>query len=138
MKDERKGQATEAFERYTRSFQSLDPRAASSHFGEPALMISPRGVVALPNAAAVEQLYAQVMGELRQKRYARTQFAPLVERRLADDLAVVSGAGAWMNDSGEEFSRFGMTYTFRRSREVWQIVVAIIHEAQADPLTRSA
>lgn len=53
----RLGPADPSFERYTRAFQSLDVHAAASFFDTPALMISPPGVLHLPNAAAVEQMY---------------------------------------------------------------------------------
>jgi hypothetical protein len=33
---------------------------------------------------------------------------------------------AWISESGEELSRFGMTYTLRASGHTWLIVVAII------------
>jgi hypothetical protein len=52
--------AVEAFRRYTQAFQSLDPLAVATHFNEPAMMITPQGVQALPNAAAVEKAYARV------------------------------------------------------------------------------
>jgi ketosteroid isomerase-like protein len=124
-------EAIEAFRRYTQAFQSLDPRAVVPHFHEPALMISPRGVAALPTGAAVEQVYARVMAELPAQGYARTEFSSLVGRRLSNDTAVVSGSGVWKKASGESFNSFGITYTLRRVGEAWRIIVAIIHDPDA-------
>ncbi|MEO8179208.1 MAG: DUF4440 domain-containing protein [Deltaproteobacteria bacterium] len=124
-----RGEASEAFWSYTRAFQALDPRAVSRHFNEPALMITPRGVFSVANAGAVEQVYQRVMAELPARGYERTEFSPIVERRLGEDLAVVSGAGVWKKASGEDLqSRFGVTYTFRRTAGTWRIVVAAVHE----------
>ena len=124
--------AAEAFWSYTRAFQKLDPKAVAAHFSEPALMITPRGVVALPNAAAVEQAYARVMAELPAQRYARTEFSRVEERRLGDDLTMLAGSGSWVDSAGEKFMPFGMTYTLRRTGESWRIVVAMIHNADAN------
>lgn len=121
-------EALEAFHRYTQAFQSLDPRAVVPHFHEPAMMISPRGAVALPTGAAVEQLYARVMAELPAQGYVRTEFSSLVGCRLSNDLAVVTGSGVWKRASGESFNTFGMTYTLRRVSGAWRIVVAIVHD----------
>jgi hypothetical protein len=124
------GDPIDAFRLYTEAFRTLDPRSVGSFFNEPAIQINPRGVFALPNRAAVEQLYKGVMAELPAMGYARTDFSSLAERRLNDDLAVVSGSGAWKDASGNELQRFGMTYTLRRTPEAWLIVAAVIHEPE--------
>jgi ketosteroid isomerase-like protein len=123
--------AIEAFRSYARAFQSLDPKAVATHFHEPALMITPRDVHALPNAAAVEQAYARVMAELPAQRYARTEFSQLEERRLGDDLTMLTGSGTWVDTSGKKFMPFGMTYVLRRASQHWRIVTAIIHGTDA-------
>ena len=131
MEKQQTSAAVAAFVRYTQAFQSLDPRAVAQHFNEPAITITPDGVVALPTAAAVEQVYQRLMADLPAKGYARTELSPLVERRLGEDLAVVSGVGVWKNASGEELMRFGMTFTLRRAGGPWRIVVAAIHDPAA-------
>ena len=128
MQKESNSGAVDTFRRYTEAFQTLDPRAAAQFFNEPAIMITPQGVVPLPTGAAVEQAYQRVMADLPAKGYVRTEFSPFSERRLADDVAVVSGRGAWKNAAGEDFMRFGMTYTLRRTGQTWRIVVAAIHD----------
>jgi ketosteroid isomerase-like protein len=123
--------AMEAFQTYAKAFQSLDPKAVATHFNEPALMITPQGVQALANAAAVEQAYARVMAELPAQRYARTEFSRIDERRLGDDLTMLTGSGSWVDTSGKKFMPFGMTYVLRRATQGWRIVTAIIHGADA-------
>ncbi len=123
--------AVEAFRSYTAAFQALDSKAVAAHFHEPALMITPKGIDALPNAAAVEQAYARIMAELPAQRYARTEFSQLEERRLGDDLAMLTGSGSWIDTSGKKFMPFGMTYVLRRGSQGWRIVTAIIHSADA-------
>jgi ketosteroid isomerase-like protein len=129
MKPINHGAVIEAFQRYARAFQTLDPSAVVSSFHQPALMISPRGVVALPDPAAIERTYQGVMAELVKSAYARTDFRNLTERQLSDELAVVTGSGAWIDQAGKQFSTFGVSYTFRLVKQQWRIVVAIIHEA---------
>ncbi len=119
-------EAIDAFRRYTEAFQARDPRGVVPHFHEPAMMITPREVKPLATGAAVEEVYRRVMTDLP-KDYARTEFSPLEERRLGDDLVMVSGSGAWVNEAGEAFMKFGMTYTLRRTDGTWRIVVAAIH-----------
>jgi ketosteroid isomerase-like protein len=131
MERAQSGPAIEAFRSYTRAFQALDARAVAQHFNEPALLITPDAVIPLATGAAVEQAYARVMAELPAKGYARTEFSGLAERRLSDDLAIVAGAGIQKTASGEALSRFGLTYTLRRTNETWRIVVASIHDHDA-------
>lgn len=120
----------DAFWRYAKAFQSLDPKAIRVHFHEPALMITPQGVRALDDADAVEQTYASIMASLPKGRYERTDFSPLQERRIGEDISFVTGSGTWVDKDGQNFMPFGMTYVFRRSGEDWRIVVAIIHKSE--------
>jgi ketosteroid isomerase-like protein len=123
--------AIDAFRSYAKAFQSLDPKAVATYFDEPALMITPKGVQALANAAAVEQAYARIMAELPAQRYARTEFSQLEERSLGDDLTMLTGSGSWVDTSGKKFMPFGMTYVLRRTSQRWRIVTAIIHNPDA-------
>ena len=122
----------EAFGRYTQAFQALDARAVARHFHEPAFFITPKEVVSLPTLEAVEQTYARVMADMPPD-YVRTEFSPLAEHRLSDDLAMVSGCGVWKNAANEDLMPFGMTYTLRRSGQSWRIVVAAIHAPDGGP-----
>lgn len=122
------GTALEAFRAYTRAFSALDARSAASHFAEPAILVTPRGVNALPDRAAVERAYAAIMAELPAQGYERTDFTDLRERRLTENLVEVSGKGSWIRKDGSPFMPFGLTYTLRRADDVWRIVVALVHE----------
>jgi ketosteroid isomerase-like protein len=122
----------EAFGRYTKAFQALDARAVAQHFHEPALFITPKEIVSLPTVQTVEQAYSRVMADMPPD-YVRTEFSPLSEHRLSDDLAMVSGSGAWKNAANDDLMPFGMTYTLRRSGKAWRIVVAAIHAPDGGP-----
>ena len=132
MKDNDDSGVLEAFGRYTQAFQALDARAVARHFHEPAFFITPEDLVSLPTAEAVEQTYARVMADMPPD-YVRTEFSPLSEHRLSDDLAMVSGSGVWKNAANEDLMPFGMTYTLRRSGQSWRIVVAAIHAPDGGP-----
>jgi ketosteroid isomerase-like protein len=123
--------AIEAFWSYTKAFQSLDAVAVAAHYHEPAMMISPDGVHAFSNAAAVSQGYARVMADLSSKRYSRTAFSPIEERRLSEDVSLLTGSGSWIDSDGRPLMAFGMTFTLRRVENIWKIVVAIVHSADA-------
>jgi ketosteroid isomerase-like protein len=124
--------ALDAFRRYTQAFQALDAGAVARHFHEPAFFITPKDVRALPTVADVERTYAQVMADMPPD-YVRTEFSEVVEHRLSDDLAMVSGGGSWKNAANENLMPFGMTYTLRRSGQTWRIVVAAIHAPDGGP-----
>jgi ketosteroid isomerase-like protein len=127
------GEALEFFRSYTQAFQTLDAKAVARHFHEPSLLITPQGVFALATAGDVERAYARIMADLPARGYAGTEFSSLDERRLSDDLAVVTGAGTWKKTTGEAFMPFGMTYTLRRVGGAWRIVVATIYKADSKP-----
>jgi hypothetical protein len=82
--------------------------------------------------AAVERAYARVMADMPPD-YVRTEFGPLTVHRLSDDLAMVSGSGAWKNAANDDLMLFGMTYTLRRRGQDWRIVVAAIHAPDGGP-----
>jgi ketosteroid isomerase-like protein len=118
--------ALAAFKLYTQAFGALDAQAVARHFHEPALLITPKEVIALPTATTVEETYAGIMGELP-RDYVRTEFRGLSERVVGDDLAVVTGSGSWKNAANDDIMPFGMTYTLKRTAGAWRIVVAAIH-----------
>jgi hypothetical protein len=128
--------AIESFRGYAAAFQKLDAREVARHFHIPALLIAPHAVFPLPDAGAVEKEYRRVLGDAAAKGYARTEFSPLLERHLAEDLAVITGNGAWHKASGEELQRFGITYTLRQLQGEWRIVVAAIHDPHPSPATK--
>jgi ketosteroid isomerase-like protein len=132
MQHNERADVLEAFRRYTQAFQALDARAVAQHFHEPAFFITPKDVLSLATIEAVEQAYARIMADMPPD-YARTEFSPLSEHRLSDDLAMVSGGGVWKNAANEDLMPFGMTYTLRRSRQTWRIVVAAIHAPDGGP-----
>jgi ketosteroid isomerase-like protein len=129
--DETSG-AREAFQRYTQAFQKLDAGAAARHFYEPALFITPQDVQALPTIEAVERHYTRVMAGMPPD-FARTEFSPLSEHRLSDDLVMISCRAIWKNAANEDLLAFGMTFTLRRRDDGWRIAVAIIHAPDGGP-----
>jgi hypothetical protein len=118
--------ALAAFNSYTQAFGALDAKAVSRHFHAPALLITPKDVIALPTADAVEQTYATIMRDMP-RDYVRTEFRNLTERRLGDDVALVTGDGSWKNVANDDIMPFGMTYTLKRIGGSWLIVSAVIH-----------
>lgn len=121
-------EAVDAFRRYTEAFQSLDPRAPGQHFHQPALMVSPDGVFAVPDADAVARAYAGVMSRLPTLGYARSRFLELSGERLSPELAVVRGTCVWETADRKELQRFEISYTMRRVDGAWKILTALIYQ----------
>ena len=119
---------------YVQAFERLNPRGVVSFYHEPALLISPQGIVSLPTGKHVEEFFGSLMANLKAQGYARSEFPRLTEHHLSKDLALVSGIGVWKKATGEQLRRFGLTYTLRRSPQSWQIVVATIHDEDSTPL----
>jgi hypothetical protein len=122
------GEAVEAFRQYAAVFERLEPRAVVPYFNEPAMFISPQGIVSLPTGTDVERFFDRVMADLREQQYARSTFSALTEHYLASDLAIVSGIGLWRTATGEELRRFGLTYTLCRVLQSWKIALAAVHD----------
>ncbi len=128
MSNDKHGEAIAAFMRYVEVFERLDPQAIAVYYNEPALLISPQGVVSLLTRAHVEQFFAPLMADLKVQGYVRSEFPRLAEHYLSSELALVSGVGVWKKATGEQLRRFGLTYTLRQTPESWRIVVAAIHD----------
>jgi ketosteroid isomerase-like protein len=118
--------ALAAFNSYTRAFGALDAKAVATHFHQPAMLVTPMDVIALSSADAVEQTYSKIMRDMP-RDYVRTEFRNLTERRLGDDVALVTGDGSWKNAANDDIMPFGMTYTLKRVGNSWLIVAAVIH-----------
>ena len=123
--------AVAAFRRYARTFETLNPQAVAPFFNQPALLISPQGIVALPTAADVAGFFTPLMDGLRAQAYTTSEFPRLAGHRLGDDLALVSGVGIWKTAAGAELRRFGLTYTLVRGGGSWKIAVAAVHDPDA-------
>jgi len=130
MKSVIAGESVEAFRQYAAVFERLDPSAVVPYFNQPAMLISPQGMVSLPTATDVEQFFGRLMTDLRAQAYAKSEFSGLTEHSLSPDLAIVSGIGIWRKTTGEELRRFGLTYTLCRTPPSWKIVLAVIHDPE--------
>lgn len=118
--------ALAAFKLYTQAFGALDAKAVSRHFHEPALLVTPKEVMPLADAAAVEQAYAAIMRDMP-RDYARTEFRNLEEHSLGDGVAMITGDGSWKNAANDDIMPFGLTYILKRVGDDWLIVSAVIH-----------
>jgi hypothetical protein len=121
------GEAVAAFRQYSAVFEKLDPSAVVPFFSQPAILISPQGMVGLATGQDVERFFAPLMLDLRGQGYAKSEFPRLTEHWLSPDVAIVSGVGVWRKATGEELRRFGLTYTFSRKPGTWQIMLAVVH-----------
>jgi hypothetical protein len=60
---------------YYNAFSTLDVQSILPYFHQPALLIGPLGVIAIPTPAAVIPIFGPVMEDLRQRRYRRSEWS---------------------------------------------------------------
>lgn len=116
-----------AFHAYIRAFEMLDPEAALPFYHLPCMFIAPQGVFVAPDSDTARALLSQVMEQLRNQSYRRTEVVGLTVRQLSPDLASCAGTFVRFNTSGEEIARLGFTYTLRNAGS-WKVIVAVVHE----------
>src|SRR5258708_37908032 len=56
---------------YYNAFSTLDVQSILPYFHQPALLIGPLGLIAIPTPAAVVPIFGPVMEDLRQRTYGR-------------------------------------------------------------------
>jgi hypothetical protein len=121
---------TRRFMKYTRTFQSLDPRAALRHVHVPFVFVDGQEMRVLSSTAEVEALLATVMRNLASVGYARSDLEELWTYPLGANIALVSVARARYTAEGAEIDCLGETYTLLRDVDgEWRIGMAVVHDA---------
>jgi len=60
---------------YYKAFSTLTVQSILRYFHQPALLIGPSGVIALPTAEAVVPIFGPIMESLRQREYLRSEIS---------------------------------------------------------------
>jgi hypothetical protein len=60
---------------YYNAFSTLDVQSILPYFHQPALLIGPLGVIAIPTPAAVVPIFGSVMEDPRQRKYRRSELS---------------------------------------------------------------
>jgi ketosteroid isomerase-like protein len=121
---------TRHFMKYTRTFQSLDPRRTLRHLHLPLAFFDGRDMRVLSTAAEVEEFLTMVMDNLASRGYARSDIEELWVYPLGANVALVSVARARYTAKGDEIDCIGETYTLLREADgEWRIAMAVVHDA---------
>ena len=126
-------EALETFVAYNESFITLQPEMATPFFHEPAMFMSPQGVIVMTSAALASGVVSKIMEDLKARQYKYTQLKNLSVRQLSDGLAMVTADGYRYTTDGQELDRYSLTYTLRKVENGWKTIVAILHDLGTPP-----
>ena len=113
---------------YYKAFSTLTVQSILRYFHQPALLIGPSGVIALPNAEAVLPIFGPVMESLRQRKYLRSEFSLQQLRLLSATSALAIGVAIRYQTDGQEMERVGLTYLLHKDDSGWKFVVMALHD----------
>jgi len=113
---------------YYRAFSTLTVQSILRYFHQPALLIGPSGVIALPTAEAVVPIFGPVMENLRQRKYLRSEFSLQQLRLLSATSALAIGVAIRYQTDGQEMERVGLTYLLHKDDSGWKFAVMALHE----------
>ena len=120
---------TEMLNDYVKAFETLEASAVTPFYQLPCTFIRPDGVWVVSDDATAATLAAHLIDHARSQGYRRTETRDLEVKRLAAELAMMTGGFVRYNAAAEEIGRSGFTYIVRRDNSSWKIVVAIAHDA---------
>ncbi len=113
---------------YYAAFSALDIQAVLPYFHQPALLIGPQGIIALPTPTALVPVFAPVMEGLRRQNYQRSEFDLQLLKLLDGKSALATGVAVRYTRVGKELSRAGLTYLLRKTGETWKFAVMVLHD----------
>jgi hypothetical protein len=113
---------------YYTAFSTLTVQSILRYFHQPALLIGPSGVIALPTAEAVVPIFGPVMENLRQRKYLRSEFSLQQLRLLSATSALAIGVAIRYQTDGQEMERVGLTYLLHKDDSGWKFAVMALHE----------
>jgi hypothetical protein len=118
----------QVFSDYYNSFSTLDVQSILPYFHQPALLIGPLGVIAIPTPAAVVPIFGPVMEDLRQRKYRRSELSLQQFKLLSATSALAVGAAIRYKADGQELERVGVTYLLHKGNDGWKFAVMVLHD----------
>jgi ketosteroid isomerase-like protein len=113
---------------YYKAFSTLTVQSILRYFHQPALLIGPSGVIALPTPEAVVPIFGPVMENLRQREYQRSEFSLQQLRLLSATSALAMGVAIRYKTDGQEMERVGITYLLHKGDSGWKFAVMALHD----------
>ena len=113
---------------YYNAFSTLDVQSILPYFHQPALLIGPLGVIALPIADALVPIFGPVMEDLRQREYRRSELSLQQLNLLRATSALATGIAIRRKANGQELERVGVTYLLHKGDNGWKFAVMVLHD----------
>jgi ketosteroid isomerase-like protein len=117
---------TQSIADYYTAFSSLDVQAILPYFHQPALMIGPPGVRAVPDATALIAVFGPTMEGLKAREYRRSVFEFHRVKLMSETAAIAAGVAVRYKADGHELERVGITYVLHKSTAGWKIAVVVL------------
>lgn len=116
---------------YIDTFHTLDAKAVANFYAAPCLFVTDAAVVLMTSAADIEQLFGQVIEQLKARDYDHSDIPKLEVELLSANLAQVNGLAVRYARGGAELERIGASYTLRKTDDGWHFVTAVAFPADA-------
>jgi|GEM_PF-1569149 len=122
-------EAEALFHRYLRCWNGRDLTGVAACFAEPAMFITDRSAVALPDRTAVVALLERLFAELDAAGFSRMTIGPVQALACGDSLAVVDALDVRrLNGDGSLLETVDGHYVMRRTDDGWRFAVAMACE----------
>ncbi len=92
---------------YYNAFSTLDVQSILPYFHQPAVLLGPLGVIAVPTPAAVVPIFGPVMEDLRQRKFRRSELSLQQFKLLSATSALAVGVAIRYEAGGQELERVG-------------------------------
>ena len=113
---------------YYKAFSTLTVHSVLRYFHQPALLIGPSGVIALPTPEAVIPIFGPIMESLQQREYGRSEFSLQQLRLLSATSALAMGVAIRYKTDGQEMERVGLTYLLHKGDSGWKFAAMTLHD----------
>jgi NTF2-like protein (DUF6841) len=115
---------------YYKAFSTLNVQSILGYFHQPALLIGPSGVIALPTPEAVVPIFGPVMESLRQREYGWSELSLQHLRLLSATSALAMGAAIRYRKDGQVMERVGVTYLLHKGDGGWKFAAMALHDTE--------
>lgn len=126
MSDE--DEVRETFENYSSTFERLNAEALLSYYHYPCILINQDKSVAVKNQLEAWFVLKKVISDLKKENYAKSPLRDLKVKLQSNNLATITGAAKRLRKDESVILDFGFTYTLRKGKDGWKIIVGIIHD----------
>jgi hypothetical protein len=111
-----------------KAFSTLTVQSILGYFHQPALLIGPSGVIALPTPEAVVPIFSPVMENLRQREYRRSELSLQQLQLLSATSELAMGVAIRYKTDGQEMERVSVTYLLHKGDSGWKFAVMALHD----------